>query len=228
MSAELVPVGDQLATDAQSIRALQAQGQRTMVEIATLLRSVRDREQWTTRQLAEWCKSERLGFDTHPRVTQILNYGRTVALLGNGSYQAPPAEWTLRPLTQALSAGLPAEKAPEVWAKVIEAADVPTAADVADVVEKLPFVRRLRRSKAKAKRARTKRPIPAYDEDDPSSVFAACQGILRRVFATMDDVVNAEFDWDRLSDDQYNRLIADWDVRSARFRSAIADQRSQA
>src|SRR5579862_7857353 len=82
------------------------------------------------------------------------------------------------------------------------------------------------RAEVKALAAPRKKPstVPIYDENDPRTIVAACQGMLGRVFGCMEDLIGAEFDWHLLPSDQYDQLMAEWHARSDRFTSAIEQQ----
>jgi hypothetical protein len=47
--------------------------------------------------------AERVGFESHAHVVRVLSYATTVGVLDNDRYHGPPSEWTLRPLTKALT-----------------------------------------------------------------------------------------------------------------------------
>ena len=105
-----------LAEDAAAIRALleerdQAIGSAAL-EIANRLAAVREREHWSTRELAQWAKSEDMSFGSHVRVQQILGWRETVLELQAANVVTGPLpdEWALRPLTQAKSQGRLDEK----------------------------------------------------------------------------------------------------------------------
>lgn len=137
-----------LHEDARVLRTLFTRFKHTMVEIATRLTAIQEREGWTTRELAEWCEVEQVGFESQSQVVKVLGYGRTVStVIPNGI--APPAEGTIRPLTQALNQGLPPEDAKAVWAELTDGDKSPTAAEVAEVVAELPYVQNLQRERHK-------------------------------------------------------------------------------
>jgi len=211
-----------LASDADRLRSLLAQGRRTLVEITDLLTRIRDREGWTTRQLAEWCQSEGVGFESHERVGQVLRYGRTVAALGTAvPKNDPPTERTLRPLTQALSAGLPAEEAVAVWEKVTAEPTPPTAERVAEVVEALPFVKRQRRARKRARReaeaSRVGRSMTALDY---------CKSAIRRFATPMADAVGAELPWGELTVEEYEWVVTEGRKACERFFTSVQQQRT--
>lgn len=154
-SAALVPTGDvadgevvvpALAEDAAAIRGLaekrdQAVGAlgSVMLEIANRLAAVKEREGWSDRRLAEWVKSEDLGFGSHVRVQQLLSWREMLmeqqdAIVATGPL---PPEWALRPLVQAKTQGRLDEKQVATTFKEVTAggSKAPTHSAVEKAVE---------------------------------------------------------------------------------------------
>lgn len=107
-----------LELDAARLREMTAQEFRNQEAIAAQLMVTRDREEWSTRELAKWCRTNDVGIESQATVVRLLGYHRIVSALRENELipvGITPSEGLLRPIVQAMNKGLTIDQAFEVW-----------------------------------------------------------------------------------------------------------------
>ena len=219
---------DQLAKDAEAIRSLQEKGRGVMFQIAERLAKVQEREGWSHHQLAEWCETEDLGFETRARVIQLLSWRRTVGeLLQAGVTAVTPSERSLRPLVQAETQGLlTSDDVVSVYRTLTEDRETsPTADEFEEAVYSHPAVAQEGRRRERQRGERRQEHVQSLriQPDDPEFYLGECESGLADLFDMMGSV--EKLPWDKLEESEFDRLMTHWQEVSASFTTNINDYR---